>query len=392
MHLIELTNKIGVSGLLDILVMSMVIYTALVLFKRTRAIFVVVGMLIVGFAYFFARLVDLPLTKMVFQGFFTIFLVAIVVIFQEEIKHFFEQIASRSFLRNIRGNVTSRLQTEMVESLVRVVWALAREKIGALIVIRGKDPIIRHLNGGFGLNGELSEPLIRSIFDPHSPGHDGALIIRGDQVSQFACHLPLSKDLRKTQATGTRHAAALGLSELTDALCIVVSEERGSITLAHNSELRPIADAEKLRMSIESFYREITPRLVRRPWIDFITKNYREKAIALCFTIALWFFLVHESEIVYRTYQIPVEYINIVHEFKVSEIAPIEVEVTLSGTRRAFYFVKAGDIGLNLTRYRQKQGQQIQRISQSNIIAPQHLKIESVHPDAITLTVEKAGK
>jgi diadenylate cyclase len=392
MNLFELIKKIGVSGLLDIVVMSAIIYSALVLFKRTRAIFVVIGMFIVGFAYFFARLIDLPLTKMVFQSFFTIFLVAIVVIFQEEIKHFFEQIAGRSFLRNIRGNVTGRLQPEMVESLVRALWALAREKIGALVVIRGKDPIIRHLDGGFDLNGELSEPLIRSIFDPHSPGHDGAMIIRGNQISQFACHLPLSRDLRKTQATGTRHAAALGLSELTDAFCLVVSEERGSITLARNGELHLIADAEDLSNEIESFYREIAPQKAMRPWADFITRNYIEKIVALLITCAMWFFLVHESELEYRTYHVPVAYGTPSRGYAVSVVDPAEVDVTFSGSRRAFYFVDVRNLSLNLARFKSRPGIQVQRVSQSNIVAPQNLKIESVHPEAISLTVEAVVK
>jgi diadenylate cyclase len=392
MKIPQIFHEIGVSGLLDIVFMTLIIYFALLWFKRTRAIFVVVGMFIVGLAYFITRLFDLPLTKTVFQGFFAIILIAVVVIFQEEIKYFFEQIASRSFLRNIRGKVKIRLPQKEVEILVRTLSALARERIGALIVIRGNDPIIRHLDGGFNLNGEMSEPLLRSIFDPHSYGHDGAVIIRGNIVSQFACHLPLSKDLSKTQRTGTRHAAALGLSELTDALCIVVSEERGTVSLAHGGTLRETVDSEDLSRKIEAFYREITPHADKKPWWDFITKNYREKTIALFITCALWFFVVHESRIEYQTYPVAVGYSNLPDGFAVTSILPALVEVTVSGPKRSFYFIDANDLRVTLSLFNAKKGDIAKTISLSHITVPNALSIETVEPGEVTMTITDAGK
>jgi diadenylate cyclase len=392
MKILPLLREVGASGLLDIVFMTILIYFALVWFKRTRTVFVVVGMLIVGLVYFITRLLDLPLTRTVFQGFFAIIIVAVVIIFQEEIKYFFEQIASRSFLRNIRGKVRLSLPRKEVEVLVRTVSALARERIGALIVIRGKDPIIRHLDGGFDLNGEMSEPLLRSIFDPHSSGHDGAVIIRGNIVSQFACHLPLSKDLTKTQRTGTRHAAALGLSELTDALCIVVSEERGTISVANGGNIRETANSEDLLRQIENFYRQITPNAEQKPWWNFIVNNYREKTIAFVITGALWFFVVHESKVEYHTYSIPVSCSNLPGGFTINAIRPNQIEVTLSGPKRSFYFVDAKDFRVGLSLFNAKKGNFRKRVSFSDITVPNNLSIETVSPDNVTVTVEEAGK
>ena len=387
-----LFREVGLSGLLDIVFMTILIYFALIWFKRTRAVFVVVGMLIVGLAYFITRLLDLPLTRTVFQGFFAIIIVAVVVIFQEEIKYFFEQIASRSFLRNIRGRVRLTLPRKEVEILVRTASALARERIGALIVIRGNDPIIRHLDGGFDLNGEMSEPLLRSIFDPHSIGHDGAVIIRGNIVSQFACHLPLSKDLSKTQRSGTRHAAALGLSELTDVLCIVVSEERGTISLANGGNLRETANSEDLSRQIEAFYRQITPHAEKKPWWDFIINNYREKTIALVITCALWFFVVHESKVEYHTYPIPINCSNIPGNLTVSAIQPAKVEITLSGPKRSFYFVDANDCKVNLSLFNVKKGVLLKPISRSHLTVPEALSVETVQPEKVKVTIEETKK
>ncbi len=108
-----------------------------------------------------------------------------------------------------------------------VLIGMAASKTGALIVVKGKEPLERHLNGGVALTGRVSMPLLFSIFDSHTPGHDGAVIIEADRVTQFAAHLPISKNTAQIKGRGTRHSAAFGLSERSDALTIVASEERG---------------------------------------------------------------------------------------------------------------------------------------------------------------------
>jgi uncharacterized protein (TIGR00159 family) len=211
--------------IVDIIFVAVLLYTAIVWARQTRAAFVVRGILILGGIYILARYLDLQMTAWVFQGFFAIFLIMIVVIFQEELRQFFERIAVWSFTRKR----IPALGSNTADILVRTVSDLAKEHVGALIVIRGSDPLERHITGGIPIDGKLSGPLLKSIFDPHSPGHDGAVLVEQDCITRFAAHLPLSKNLTELSHVGTRHSAALGLAELTDALCIVVSEERGTI-------------------------------------------------------------------------------------------------------------------------------------------------------------------
>ena len=110
-------------------------------------------------------------------------------------------------------------------------------------------------------DGKISEPLLKSIFDPHSPGHDGAVIIENDQIARFAAHLPLSKDFQQLAHVGTRHSAALGLAELSDAMCIAVSEERGKISVARNGRLRQVDNMQELGSLLQKFLqREISVR------------------------------------------------------------------------------------------------------------------------------------
>lgn len=387
MNVLQFIEEIGISGFLDIIFMSILIYSVLVWFKRTRTAFVVIGMFIIVAAYLLARQLNLSLTTGVFQGFFAIILIAVVIIFQEEIKHFLEQLASRSLVRRLGNKRIITTSLKEVETIVNTANSLARDHIGALIVFWGKDPIVRHLDGGVDLDGEISEPLLRSIFDPHSPGHDGAVIIRGNRMTEFATHLPLSKNLRKLKKSGTRHAAALGMAELTDALCLVVSEEEGTISVARHGDIQVVTDAEELSSILQKFYLEITPPLQSKPWKDFFKRNDREKAIALIVTIALWFFFVHESKIAYRSFLIPLEYDSIPAQLMVERITPPEVEVTFSGPRRSFYFMSESKIRVFLKLYNAQPGTIKRTITRSNVTFPEGLTIENIQPNEVSVLI-----
>jgi len=388
MPFLDLMSEIGFSDLVDMAFMSLLVYTVLVWFKKTRAAFVVIGMSIVGGAYLVARVLDLSLTTTVFQAFFAVILILVIVLFQEEIKHFLESVGSRSTLAGLKKRSLLVGSRDEVETLVRTLTDLAREKIGALVVIRGKEPILRHLDGGVDLDGELSEPLLRSLFDPHSEGHDGAVVIRGDRVLEFSTHLPLSKNFRKLARSGTRHAAALGLAELSDALCLVVSEERGTISVARKADMREVADSAELQRVLEHFYEEVAPSQKTRAWKGFFRENNLEKVIAIAVTAVLWFFLVHESKITYRTISLPVRTGNLPPHLRVAEIRPAEVLVTLSGTRRSFYFAGLEDLDVSLRLFDAGAGSHALPLSVSNISVPDGFSLEAIQPDQVLVRLE----
>jgi len=386
MDFISIIKEIGISGFLDIIVMSVIVYLILVWFKRARTAFVVIGMLMLGAAYLLARQLELSLTTSVFEGFFAVIIIAVVVIFQEEIKHFLEQLASRSMVRNRLAKKLIPVAHKDVDILVRTLDGLAREKTGAIIVLRGKDPIVRHLVGGTDLDGEISEPLLRSIFDPDSPGHDGAVIVQGNRITEFSTHLPLSKNIRMLQGRGTRHAAALGLSELTDALCLVVSEELGVISIARNGTIRRARDADDLQATIESFLEEVAPSRDTKTWSGFLKRNYREKAIAIGVTIVLWLFFVFGSKADYRTYLVPVRIVDLPANLSATTISPAEVELTFSGPRRSFLFVGSEDFSIELPMQDARRGTRTRSIPRSNILFPKGLTLQSIEPTEVSVT------
>jgi DNA integrity scanning protein DisA with diadenylate cyclase activity len=132
----------------------------------------------------------------------------------------------------MRGGKTETLVESLVGTIADALYRLAEERHGAIIVLPGKEPIQEWLAGGFVLDAEPSFPLLMSIFDPHSPGHDGALIVEKGRLSQFGVRLPISDTNKLPAVFGTRHHAAMGLSEKSDAMVLVVSEERGAVSLA----------------------------------------------------------------------------------------------------------------------------------------------------------------
>jgi len=385
----QLVTEVGVSGFIDIAVMTVVIYSVLVWLKRARrAASVLVGMLIVAGAYLVAQQFDLRLTVAVLNGFFAVILVALVVIFQEELRYLFEQVAQlgRPFRKRADSGGPSHL-----DALARTLADLSRERIGALVVVRGRDPLLRHVHGGESLGGRLSEPLLKSLFDPHSLGHDGAVVVEGDSVERFGCHLPLSRRSAELRGVGTRHAAALGLSELVDALCLVVSEERGTISIARHGRLRALEGPAELRRVLGEFHREVSPAEEGGAWRTFLRRNWREKLIAVSLAAALWFVMVHESRIVLRTFRVPVKFAEGTGELAVQSVRPPEVSVTFSAQRKDLYLVDTADIVLTLRTFGLEPGPTTLPITATDLTYPQDLALEAVEPDQVRVELVPAG-
>ena len=372
--------------MLDVVFVAILLYTAIVWAQQTRAAFVVRGILILGSIYIIAKYLDLQMTAWIFQGFFAIFLIMIVVIFQEELRQLFERIAVWSLARKR----TPTLDSSTSDVLVRTVADLAKEHVGALIVIRGNDPLERHITGGIPLEGKVSAPLLKSIFDPHSPGHDGAVMVDQDSISRFAAHLPLSKDLRQLANVGTRHSAALGLAELTDALCIVVSEERGTISVARDGKLREVQNIQELGAVLENFLQTKFPSTTQNNIaLPFFRENWIAKAIAIALAIGFWYIFVPGSKTVDVSYTVPVSVENLPPDLQVEDIEPPVVNATFRGPRRAFYLFNSSKIKVAIDVSMAELGRRTFMISEKNIQYPKELTLQDISPSTLRLSVRK---
>jgi uncharacterized protein (TIGR00159 family) len=281
----------GPTDALDILVVALLLYTGMSWLRRSHAALAVLGVSLLGGVYLAARLLELELTTWVFQGCFAVLALALVVIFQDELRRGFEEIAA--FAIGPRRDRRPRLDTADV--LAQSLASLATARIGALVVVAGTQRLDRLLQGGHDLGGKLSPALLASLFDPHSPGHDGAVILEDRDVTRFGVHLPLARATASLRGLGTRHSAALGLSERSDALCLVVSEERGSVSAARNGELRPVGSEDELAKLIATHYRERRALGRARPKLaELVRGRHLEKLAALLLSIGLWLLLARE--------------------------------------------------------------------------------------------------
>jgi hypothetical protein len=251
----------------------------------------------------------------------------------------------------------------------------------------------RHITGGIPLDGKVSGPLLRSIFDTHSPGHDGAALVENGQVTRFAAHLPLSKDLSQTAHVGTRHSAALGLAELCDALCLVVSEERGMVSVARDGRLRPVGNLQAIATIIDSFLQEKFPSQESKSIsFDLLRKNWLAKAASLSLAIGFWYVFVPGAKTIQVSYKIPVSVENLPATLQVESIQPAEINATFNGPRRAFYLFNKKKIKVTVDATMAEMGRRTFAISEQNLLYPKELTLEDLNPSSIRISVKKSAR
>lgn len=373
---------------IDIALVTLLLYTAVAWFRRTRASLVALGILLLVLLFAAARTFDLQLTTWLFQGFFAVFLIVLVIIFQEEIRQLFEKVA----VVGLRRNHVPRTPRGVGDILVECLAHLARERIGALVVIPGKQPLGRHVRGGIELGGRVSLPLLESLFDPHSPGHDGAVIIERDRVTFFGVHLPLSQDLEQLAGLGTRHSAALGLAERTDALCIVVSEERGTVSVARDARLLRLRDASELAPSLITPKETVPARRLPRTWARLRRIRWLELAGSFAAVLVLWLLLVPGARPSLLTVPAEVTIANLPPDWELERVEPTTVDVTLSGPARAFYILDRKAVGVTVDAMLADLGRRTFQIDTDNVRRPAGTSVENLQPARVRISLRKRSQ
>lgn len=246
-EVLSLFRGFGWLDALDIIVVSVVFYQFYMLIKRTRAVQLVKGVMILLGVSLLAKYFQLRTISWILDKVFQMFVIAIPVVFQPELRKLLEQLGRGKFFT--RHPLTPSIESldQVVEELVRCTQVLSKNRIGALIVIERKTGVQDFVETGIKIDGMVSSEFLVNIFIPNTPLHDGAVIIRSDRVAAAGCFLPLSENPNIQKDLGTRHRAALGLTEITDALAIVVSEETGAISVGIDGALTRFMDDKMLR-------------------------------------------------------------------------------------------------------------------------------------------------
>jgi diadenylate cyclase len=385
----EIITDLSVKEMVDIALVALFAYGIILWIKRAKAGLAFIGILLLGGFYFVAREVGLLLTAFILQGFFALILIMLVVLFQRELRQLFERIAVWS----LRRNPGSAASNETVLCLVEALSTLARRRHGALVILPGKDPLDSHIEGGVDLGGHVSSPLLMSLFDPDSVGHDGALIVEGDTVTRFSVHLPLSRDFEQLGQLGTRHSAALGLAERTDALCIVVSEERGEISIARDYLLRLLLSPDELETELERFVQtKWDPQTERQTLWPLLTKNWIEKIAAAGLALGLWVMFISGGQGVRQQRTVPVLVDNLPPGFEMTSVRPKEVEVTLAGPRRDFYILAPGGLEVRVDGFLAGLGRRTFPIGPQNVRHPEGLTVLDVTPATVEVVVARPAE
>ncbi|MDH7492425.1 MAG: diadenylate cyclase CdaA [Candidatus Saccharicenans sp.] len=244
-NLLIIFRHMQFTDILDILLLAFILYSIFVLIKDTRAYQVTWGILLVLFFFLLTQWARLYVSNRIIKSFINYLIIAIIVLFQSELRRFFAAIGSRTFRRPLK---IYSLQEKLDDILLAVDY-MSRKKIGALIAIEKEIDLSPHAERGTPVEALVSKDLLVSLFFPKSPLHDGAVIIRGNRIIAAACLLPLPQThiLGNNFATRTRHLAALGLAQQTDAAVIVVSEQTGEVSLAARGQIEKVPGKETLK-------------------------------------------------------------------------------------------------------------------------------------------------
>lgn len=245
----DIISSLRWQDIADILIVSYIIYRAILLIRGTRAVQMLAGIIVISVIYFISSQLNLLTLHWLLQTFLSSILLIIIIVFQHDIRRALTQMGKTPFKKS--HDMAAHDLGEIISAAVY----MARRRIGALIIIERNNGLRDYIESGFVLDANLLNELLVAIFFPMSPMHDGGVIIRHGRIHSAGCLLPLSKNPTIAKRYGTRHRAALGLSEETDAVILVVSEETQEISIVQNGKITPLSDEEKLTSELQQIFR-----------------------------------------------------------------------------------------------------------------------------------------
>lgn len=244
--------KIGITDIVEILIIAFAIYHVIKWVKRTRAGMLVKGLIVLLILWLIASVFALNVIQYIFIKSINVGIIAVIILFQPEIRKALEQLGQNNivtplFNLNDSKDKANTMYTDIASAIVKATFELAKTKTGALIVIERDISLVEFEKTGIAIDSLISSQLLINIFEHNTPLHDGAVIIRGERIIAATCYLPLSDNMQLSKDLGTRHRAAMGISEVSDSLTIIVSEETGKVSIAIKGMLVRNVDGDYLK-------------------------------------------------------------------------------------------------------------------------------------------------
>lgn len=366
--------------LLDILLNSYILFRLYILFRGTNVIRMIVAIAVLWILERMAMNIGLIVTSWAIQGIIAAAALILIIVFRNEISGVFQARSAKSFFWGIPRR---QIQTP-IEIIVESVYELARHKLGALIVLPLKKGMEEVVHGGVSWQGRLSREMLVSIFWHGTPVHDGATVIQGDRIVEVAAILPLSKSKDLPSHFGTRHRAAAGLSEQTDALVIVVSEERGEITVFKDKDIFTIKDSGELNKLLCRHAGTVSASNgMRNQVIEFGLAAF----ICLISVTGIWFSFARGVETL-ATLDVPVEFVNRDPKMEVFSASASSVKLQISGSGSLIRSVRPDQVKVRLNLANAVAGNNQVAITRDGIALPPGIELKQLEPQTLEVNLD----
>lgn len=369
----------------DIILNSYILFRFYVLFRGTNVFRVLIGMTVLWFLQRIAISLGLIVTSWVMQGIVAVGAIIIIVVFRNEIR----RVLQAKNLKSILWGLSYKSAITPTEIITDSVFQMAQRKCGALIVFPGKEDLSDAVQGGTPWKGLITKEMITSIFWPDNPVHDGAAIVQGDQITVVGAILPLSHRDDLPSRYGTRHRAALGLAEATDALIIVISEERGDVLVAKGNRLREIKQKQTLKENIQEHVgtAAVKKGAVRKEGLEITVAAM----LSVVFITGIWF-SVSRGQDTLVSLDIPVDYMNRAAGTEIVDTSVKSVSLVLSGSGALVKSITPDQVNVRLDLSNSVIGPNSFSITLENISLPPGILLREVTPPVIDVVIDETIK
>jgi diadenylate cyclase len=360
---------------LDILILTFVFYRLYLWLRKKKALRMILAILGLPFYYIVAQWIDLPLSVWGLQNLWAVILLVLVVIFQQEIR---EALGSISFPTFLFGK-SERLPAKGLDKIAEAAFRMVDKGIGGLIILQKGDDLDEFVHGKTLLDAEINEELLISVFNPQSPLHDGAVIISGDRIRYATAFLPVSQSPVIPKEWGARHRAGVGITEVSDAECIIVSEDRKEVLLASRGKAGRKEGKEHLQKSLSDFPSLPGKSSREKRWTGKIFDDLSMKALFLFFVSLLWIFVIgiRQGEI---SFNIPIEYYSTPQNLGISGNLPKEMNVRLRGSQRLLLSLNPNHLRIRVDLSNAHPGTNQLSLSETNINIPSGISVTYFYP------------
>lgn len=387
MALADIIPTLTWRDLVDIIFLSLVAYQLYVWFKGTKALRVLIGLVVLGGIYSLAKFWGLFMTTWAFQVLWQVLVILLLILFQAEIRQVLEKVSPLRYLRSRRDFS----EAVLMDDLAGAVFDLARDRVGAIVVLTRDDNPAEFIRAGYPVMALPTPALVKSIFNPGSPAHDGAVTISRGRLTEMGCFLPLTEREDLPEEYGTRHRAAIGLCERVDSICLVVSEERGEVSTVAGREIRVWESPEDLAAQIKGrlgLAETIGPTLKGFLKGVFI-ENWGVKIGALILVTLVWLILAGAQNL-NMTINAPIDFLGPPSGAVLGEDTVAQVRLELSGPRRQIVNLKGDDVKVRVDLKGLPLGPHLIRLSAQDVELPLGLTIDRVYPQNIRVTLKPA--